>query len=329
MEYGDAAPGISGIETAIGIVLAMVDAGQVSLARAIHLLTVGPARAVHRRRARSDRRVGLAMEAGLVAGRAFAGDRAVVGAGQPPQPGAGRGPASFRAWSRAPPPASRPRPFRWLGGDRGRPPLEGEEHAAPRPPPARPRAATIVDGRFAFVEVPRPPRIRGPAPAARARDAPTGGAIPRPPQRRVREAHDRDQGPRMARAADDPSPVVVVRRAHREAADRALRRAVSCVSRTLSAGPDGPDVTVCVTRNGVRCGTCDRGRRRTATTSGGRLARRPRSYPALRAAAGHRRATRPWRPVRRATIRTQPTHRSRRDRANARPRHLLLRPAGP
>jgi dihydroorotase len=42
VEFGDAAPGISGIETAAGIVLALVDAGQVPLARAIHLLTVGP-----------------------------------------------------------------------------------------------------------------------------------------------------------------------------------------------------------------------------------------------------------------------------------------------
>ncbi len=80
VEYGDAAPGISGIETAIGIVLVMVDAGQVSLARAIHLLTVGPARVL----ALAPGAVGPAGWArqggrASVAGRALAGDRAVVG----------------------------------------------------------------------------------------------------------------------------------------------------------------------------------------------------------------------------------------------------------
>ena len=44
VEFGLAANGISGIETALGLVLAAVDAGQLSLARAIAALTVGPAR---------------------------------------------------------------------------------------------------------------------------------------------------------------------------------------------------------------------------------------------------------------------------------------------
>ena len=44
VEFGAAANGISGLETALGVVLAMVDAGLVPLRRAIEALTVGPAR---------------------------------------------------------------------------------------------------------------------------------------------------------------------------------------------------------------------------------------------------------------------------------------------
>ncbi|MEO8208133.1 MAG: dihydroorotase [Chloroflexota bacterium] len=44
VEFGLAATGISGIETALGLVLAAVDAGRVPLAIAIRALTVGPAR---------------------------------------------------------------------------------------------------------------------------------------------------------------------------------------------------------------------------------------------------------------------------------------------
>jgi dihydroorotase len=44
VEFGLAANGISGIETALGIVLAMVDAGLVPLERAIAALSIGPAR---------------------------------------------------------------------------------------------------------------------------------------------------------------------------------------------------------------------------------------------------------------------------------------------
>jgi dihydroorotase len=43
VEFGQAANGISGIETAIGILLAAVDAGHLPLARAIGALTSGPA----------------------------------------------------------------------------------------------------------------------------------------------------------------------------------------------------------------------------------------------------------------------------------------------
>ena len=43
VEFGQAANGISGIETALGILLAIVDAGRLPLARAIELLTTGPA----------------------------------------------------------------------------------------------------------------------------------------------------------------------------------------------------------------------------------------------------------------------------------------------
>lgn len=44
VEFGVAANGISGIETALGVLLEMVDAGELSLERAINLLTSGPAR---------------------------------------------------------------------------------------------------------------------------------------------------------------------------------------------------------------------------------------------------------------------------------------------
>jgi dihydroorotase len=48
VEFGQAANGISGIETALGIVLAAVDAGLLPLARALALLTTGPARVLGR-----------------------------------------------------------------------------------------------------------------------------------------------------------------------------------------------------------------------------------------------------------------------------------------
>jgi dihydroorotase len=43
VEFGLAANGISGIETALGLVLAAVDAGRLPLLRAVQALTVGPA----------------------------------------------------------------------------------------------------------------------------------------------------------------------------------------------------------------------------------------------------------------------------------------------
>ena len=49
VEFGWAANGISGIETAIPVVLAAVAAGGVSLARAIEALTTGPARVLGER----------------------------------------------------------------------------------------------------------------------------------------------------------------------------------------------------------------------------------------------------------------------------------------
>jgi dihydroorotase len=42
VEFGLAAPGIAGLETALGVLLAAVDAGRLTLARAIAALTVGP-----------------------------------------------------------------------------------------------------------------------------------------------------------------------------------------------------------------------------------------------------------------------------------------------
>jgi dihydroorotase len=46
VEFGAARPGMAGLETALGIVLELVDAGLLPLARAIELLTTGPARAL-------------------------------------------------------------------------------------------------------------------------------------------------------------------------------------------------------------------------------------------------------------------------------------------
>jgi dihydroorotase len=43
VEFGHAANGISGVETALGVILAAVDAGRLPLARAIAALTIGPA----------------------------------------------------------------------------------------------------------------------------------------------------------------------------------------------------------------------------------------------------------------------------------------------
>jgi dihydroorotase len=49
VEFGLAATGISGIETALGLVLAAVDAGRLTLSRAIELLTSGPGRVLGQR----------------------------------------------------------------------------------------------------------------------------------------------------------------------------------------------------------------------------------------------------------------------------------------
>ncbi len=58
VEFGLAANGISGIETALGVLLAAVDAGLIPLARAIASLTTGPAAVLGRRFV--DRSIGLA-----------------------------------------------------------------------------------------------------------------------------------------------------------------------------------------------------------------------------------------------------------------------------
>lgn len=61
VEFGDAANGISGLETALGLLLAAVDAGRLPLLRALEALTTGPARVLGSR----TRRTGLV---GLVEG---------------------------------------------------------------------------------------------------------------------------------------------------------------------------------------------------------------------------------------------------------------------
>lgn len=59
VEFGLAANGISGIETALGVVLAAVDAGQLTLATAIAALTTGPARVLGDRAPGGNGAVGL------------------------------------------------------------------------------------------------------------------------------------------------------------------------------------------------------------------------------------------------------------------------------
>jgi len=62
VEFGLAANGISGIETALGVVLAAVDAGRLTLATAIAALTTGPARVL------GDRAPGGGRPRGLIEG---------------------------------------------------------------------------------------------------------------------------------------------------------------------------------------------------------------------------------------------------------------------
>lgn len=49
VEYGEVAPGVAGLETAAGLLLAAVDAGRLTLLRAIETLTTGPARVLGER----------------------------------------------------------------------------------------------------------------------------------------------------------------------------------------------------------------------------------------------------------------------------------------
>ncbi len=59
VEFGQAATGISGIETALGLLLAAVDAGRIPLLRAIQVLTSGPAGILGDRSRRGGTRAGL------------------------------------------------------------------------------------------------------------------------------------------------------------------------------------------------------------------------------------------------------------------------------
>ena len=67
VEFGLAANGISGLETALGVLLAAVDAGRLPLARAIEALTIGPA-GVLGDRSRRGGVAGSAESVGLVEG---------------------------------------------------------------------------------------------------------------------------------------------------------------------------------------------------------------------------------------------------------------------
>jgi dihydroorotase len=59
VEFGQAANGISGIETALGILLAAVDAGRLPLLRAVEALTTGPAAILGQRTRRGGGGAGL------------------------------------------------------------------------------------------------------------------------------------------------------------------------------------------------------------------------------------------------------------------------------
>jgi dihydroorotase len=65
VEFGAARPGIAGIETALGIVLELVDAGLLPLDRAIAALTAGPARVLDG--PATDAGVAARLEAGAAA----------------------------------------------------------------------------------------------------------------------------------------------------------------------------------------------------------------------------------------------------------------------
>jgi dihydroorotase len=68
VEFGDAAAGISGIETALGLVLSAVESGLLDLATAVRLLTVGPASVLGRAAAHGDaRRGGSSFQVGTAA----------------------------------------------------------------------------------------------------------------------------------------------------------------------------------------------------------------------------------------------------------------------
>jgi len=62
VEFGQAANGISGIETALGVLLAAVDARQLTLARAIAALTSGPQSVLSRAAGRGDHATGGLVE---------------------------------------------------------------------------------------------------------------------------------------------------------------------------------------------------------------------------------------------------------------------------
>ncbi|MDH5243997.1 MAG: dihydroorotase [Chloroflexota bacterium] len=67
VEFGFAANGISGIETALGLVLVAVDAGELTLPRAIALLTIGPAAILGDRGRRSAAGAGVGLTEGAPA----------------------------------------------------------------------------------------------------------------------------------------------------------------------------------------------------------------------------------------------------------------------
>ncbi len=67
VEFGFAANGISGIETALGLVLVAVDAGELTLPRAIALLTIGPAAILGDRGRRSGAGAGVGLTEGAPA----------------------------------------------------------------------------------------------------------------------------------------------------------------------------------------------------------------------------------------------------------------------
>ena len=113
VEFGLAANGISGLETALGVLLAAVDAGRLPLARAIEALTTGPARVLGGRSRRGrDGRAGRGRSGrsgGLRSRRRWTVTARHAPVARQEHAAARHGSSRGPCWSRSPPAGSRTR----------------------------------------------------------------------------------------------------------------------------------------------------------------------------------------------------------------------------